>query len=281
MIPNPSHLKILRNTKTPSVRYATSENRNRSDLVAKKKKKPLLIGSKMQSIAKPSSLSKHPFLHPNGSRSRSGPGSGSLPKFPHSKSSINLSSRTRKLSLLPQTVISASAARNGFGSPIYPSGSGEKKRPTSALSPSREVEMWGGRDRLPLANLNGVMTAVLLAVSVCCSFSSSGSGTSPEEAFVRKAVSSHDIVIFSKSYCPYCKRAKNVFEELKKTPYVVELDLRDDGGDIQDALGDIVGRRTVPQVFIKGKHIGGSDDTVQAHQRGMLAKLLGESSKDL
>ena len=33
----------------------------------------------------------------------------------------------------------------------------------------------------------------------------------------------------------------------------------DDGTNIQDALGEIVGRRTVPQVFIKGKHIGGSD----------------------
>ncbi|KAJ8634550.1 hypothetical protein MRB53_008817 [Persea americana] len=238
----------------------------------------------MQSIAKPTSLSKHPFLYPDGSRSRSGPGSVSLPQFPRSKSddrfSIDLS-RTRLPSLLPQTVISASAERNGFGSPIYRSGSGEKNRPTSALSPFRAVEMWGGRDRLPMANLNGVMTAVLLAVSVRCSFSSSGSGSSPEEAFVRKTVSSHDIVIFSKSYCPYCKRAKNVFEELKQTPYVVELDLRDDGGDIQDALRNIVGRRTVPQVFIKGKHIGGSDDTVQAHQRGILAKLLGASSKDL
>lgn len=32
-----------------------------------------------------------------------------------------------------------------------------------------------------------------------------------------------------------------------------------DGGDIQDALSSIVGRRTVPQVFVKGKHIGDSD----------------------
>lgn len=33
----------------------------------------------------------------------------------------------------------------------------------------------------------------------------------------------------------------------------------DDGWNIQDALSEIVGRRTVPQVFINGKHIGGSD----------------------
>lgn len=32
-----------------------------------------------------------------------------------------------------------------------------------------------------------------------------------------------------------------------------------DGRDIQDALGELVGRRTVPQVWVKGKYIGGSD----------------------
>ncbi|XP_073132064.1 glutaredoxin-C4 [Henckelia pumila] len=94
-------------------------------------------------------------------------------------------------------------------------------------------------------------------------------------AFVKKTISSHSIVIFSKSYCPYCKRAKAVFKELKQEPYVVELDEREDGANVQDALSQIVGRRTVPQVFINGKHIGGSDDTVEAYENGELGKLLG------
>ncbi|PIN02674.1 Glutaredoxin [Handroanthus impetiginosus] len=94
-------------------------------------------------------------------------------------------------------------------------------------------------------------------------------------AFVKKTISSHSIVIFSKSYCPYCRRAKAVFKELNQEPYVVELDERDDGGKIQDALSEIVGRRTVPQVFINGKHLGGSDDTVEAYESGELGKLLG------
>ncbi|XVE98927.1 hypothetical protein REPUB_Repub03eG0151100 [Reevesia pubescens] len=98
---------------------------------------------------------------------------------------------------------------------------------------------------------------------------------SPEAAFVQKTISAHKIVIFSKSYCPYCRRAKSVFKELNQVPFVVELDERDDGWNIQDALSEIVGRRTVPQVFINGKHIGGSDDTVEAYQSGNLAKLLG------
>lgn len=56
---------------------------------------------------------------------------------------------------------------------------------------------------------------------------------------------------------------------------MVELDERVDGRDIQDALNEIIGRRTVPQVFVNGKYIGGSDDTVAAYESGELAKLLG------
>lgn len=55
---------------------------------------------------------------------------------------------------------------------------------------------------------------------------------------------------------------------------MVELDLRDDGSEIQNILLDLVGGRTVPQVFINGKHIGGSDDTLEALANGQLHNLL-------
>ncbi|KAH7405384.1 hypothetical protein KP509_15G068300 [Ceratopteris richardii] len=100
------------------------------------------------------------------------------------------------------------------------------------------------------------------------------SAESPK-AFVKRVIDENRIVIFSKSYCGFCKRAKSVFREMKEEPYVVELDLREDGGDIQQAVTNLIGRRTVPQVFVHGKHIGGSDDTVEAYHSGRLAKLLG------
>ncbi|OVA15753.1 Glutaredoxin [Macleaya cordata] len=132
-----------------------------------------------------------------------------------------------------------------------------------------------------------LMISILVAslcsssTSVSASASGSASSSSPESAFVEKTISSHNIVIFSKSYCPYCKRAKAVFKELNQKPHVIELDQRDDGYDIQDALGEKVGRSTVPQVFINGKHIGGSDDTVEAYESGKLAKLLNIAKEDL
>ncbi|KAJ8628941.1 hypothetical protein MRB53_022264 [Persea americana] len=118
--------------------------------------------------------------------------------------------------------------------------------------------------------LNGVIFSVIFLVF----YLAAAAASREHRAFVRKTISSHDIVVFSKSYCPYCKRAKSVFKELNKEAYVIELDQRDDGSDIQDALREIIGRRTVPQVFIHGKHVGGSDDTVAAYESGELAKLL-------
>eukprot|EP00250_Pteridium_aquilinum_P010956 c19746_g1_i1 orf=478-960(-) len=94
------------------------------------------------------------------------------------------------------------------------------------------------------------------------------------QALVKRVIEHNKIVIFSKSYCPYCKRAKSVFSEMNEKPYVIELDERGDGFDIQKAVTELVGRRTVPQVFIDGKHLGGSDDTVAAYQSGRLAELL-------
>ncbi|XP_076887780.1 glutaredoxin-C3-like [Bidens hawaiensis] len=94
-------------------------------------------------------------------------------------------------------------------------------------------------------------------------------------AFVQTVIYSNKIVIFSKSYCPFCRRAKGVFSELKEQPYVVELDHQDDGYKIQDVLLDLVGCRTVPQIFVNGKHVGGADDLDVAVRNGVLQDLLG------
>ncbi|KAF5753018.1 glutaredoxin-C3 [Tripterygium wilfordii] len=68
-------------------------------------------------------------------------------------------------------------------------------------------------------------------------------------AFVRN-------IVFSNRYC---LSAKRLFGELHEEPYVVEVDLRDDGSQIQYVLLDLVGIRTASQIFVNGKHIGGSD----------------------
>ncbi|KAF4347054.1 glutaredoxin-C3 [Cannabis sativa] len=93
-------------------------------------------------------------------------------------------------------------------------------------------------------------------------------------ALVQNIIYSNKIAFFSKSYCPYCMRAKRMLSELDQEPFIVELDLREDGGRIQNVLIDLVGRNTVPQIFVNGKHIGGSDDLRASISSGQLQKLL-------
>ncbi|KAH8808212.1 thioredoxin-like protein [Xylogone sp. PMI_703] len=71
------------------------------------------------------------------------------------------------------------------------------------------------------------------------------------------------IIIFSKSYCPHSKRAKHILldkYDINPAPYVVELDLHEIGTRLQARLAEITGRRTVPNVLVNGKSIGGGDE---------------------
>ncbi|KAL0341505.1 UNVERIFIED_CONTAM: Glutaredoxin [Sesamum calycinum] len=80
-----------------------------------------------------------------------------------------------------------------------------------------------------------------------------------------------------KTYCGYCNKVKQLFSQLKVTYKVIELDEESDGDEVQTALAEWTGQRTVPNVFINGKHIGGSDAVVAKHQQGELVSLLAEA----
>lgn len=89
------------------------------------------------------------------------------------------------------------------------------------------------------------------------------------------------VMIFSKSYCPYCVRVKELFTSLGVDYNVLELDQTDDGANIQEVLLEITSQKTVPNVFVNKVHMGGYDRTLQAHENGLLQKILhGESSFD-
>lgn len=81
-------------------------------------------------------------------------------------------------------------------------------------------------------------------------------------------------MVFSKSYCPFCDRAKSALSELN-IPFVAEeLDVVAGGAQTQAALLEMTGQRTVPNVFVKGKHLGGCDDTLAALKSGAFQKML-------
>ncbi|KAM7268196.1 hypothetical protein ACFE04_010362 [Oxalis oulophora] len=93
----------------------------------------------------------------------------------------------------------------------------------------------------------------------------------------KEIVATNPVVVFSKSYCPYCTKVKNLLKEVGATFFAIELDVESDGGEIQAALGQWTGQKTVPNVFIGGKHIGGCDATIALHKEGKLLPLLTEA----
>ncbi|CAO2654980.1 Nn.00g117130.m01.CDS01 [Neocucurbitaria sp. VM-36] len=87
------------------------------------------------------------------------------------------------------------------------------------------------------------------------------------------------IIIFSKSYCPYSKKAKHILLEkyrILPEPYVVELDINPLGEQLQALLAKSTGRRTVPNILLMGKSIGGGDDMEELDETDTLVDKIKE-----
>ena len=85
---------------------------------------------------------------------------------------------------------------------------------------------------------------------------------------LRKGEPMSDIVIYSKKSCPFCDLAKRLLDEKKRS--YSERYVDDDPIVLEEMLARSHGLRTVPQIFINNKHIGGYDDLVAMNQRGDL-----------
>ena len=74
---------------------------------------------------------------------------------------------------------------------------------------------------------------------------------------VEQNVSTNAIMVFSKSYCPFCNKVKSLFKEKGLAYKALELDLMGQlGVNIQATLLQKTGQKTVPSVFLDGSHIG-------------------------
>ncbi|MET0308962.1 MAG: glutaredoxin 3 [Sphingomonas sp.] len=80
------------------------------------------------------------------------------------------------------------------------------------------------------------------------------------------------IEIYTKAFCPYCTRAKHLLDG-KGVGYE-EFDITMGGPKRQEMIQRAHGRTTVPQVFIDGEHVGGSDDLAALEREGRLDQLL-------
>lgn len=84
-------------------------------------------------------------------------------------------------------------------------------------------------------------------------------------------MSQPDVVIYVAGWCPYCQRARGLLS--KKGVQFREVDV-DDDPKLREEMMTRSGRRTVPQVFIGDKHVGGCDDLFALDARGELDRLI-------
>lgn len=81
------------------------------------------------------------------------------------------------------------------------------------------------------------------------------------------------VEIYTTMWCGYCARAKSLLE--KKGAAYQEMDVMEDAAK-RSEMRERSKRTTVPQIFINGQHIGGSDELAALEQAGELDALLAQ-----
>lgn len=141
----------------------------------------------------------------------------------------------------------------------------------------------GGYDATSKAHSQGLLEKMLRkrqeeSKNVACLRPKQGENV---KEFVDKLAQTSHVVIFSKTTCPFCAKVKELFKTINQSYVTVELDQIDEGPAIRDYLFEKTGQKTVPNVYVKGTHLGGCDNTLRAHTEGRLAKLFeGEQVKE-
>ena len=80
------------------------------------------------------------------------------------------------------------------------------------------------------------------------------------------------VKMYTTAVCPYCIRAKQILKS-KGVEQIEEIRI-DSDPQARATMMDITQRRTVPQIFIGGTHVGGCDDLIALDGRGGLMPLL-------
>ena len=81
-----------------------------------------------------------------------------------------------------------------------------------------------------------------------------------------------EIILYTKDYCPYCKRAKALLRSKGVT--FTEYEVADNPEKLAEMIERSNGGRTVPQIFIGDTHVGGAMDMFALDDAGKLDPLL-------
>jgi cysteine synthase A len=91
------------------------------------------------------------------------------------------------------------------------------------------------------------------------------------------------VVLFALEWCEFCWSVRKMFAEYEIPYRAIDLDsvaYQDDnwGGKIRKAIEQRTGLKTIPQIYVGGKHIGGASEIFDACRDGSLSKLLADNS---
>ncbi|MCC7273532.1 MAG: glutaredoxin 3 [Alphaproteobacteria bacterium] len=86
------------------------------------------------------------------------------------------------------------------------------------------------------------------------------------------------VEIYSSPWCGYCARAKTLLE--RKGVDYVDIDVTADTAQRDVMVRRAGGRTTVPQIFVDGAHVGGSDELYALDRAGRLDPLLGKAAAE-
>jgi glutaredoxin 3 len=84
------------------------------------------------------------------------------------------------------------------------------------------------------------------------------------------------VVVYSQPFCGYCSAAKRLLTA--KGAAFAEIDVMAEAGRREEMIARSGGRRTVPQIFIDGRHVGGYDDLSALEKSGELDRLLAPAT---
>ena len=82
-----------------------------------------------------------------------------------------------------------------------------------------------------------------------------------------------EVELYTTMFCPYCARARALLE--RKGVTYTDIDILDEPARRGEMIERAGGRTTVPQIFINGEHVGGSDELVALDRAGELDAKLG------
>jgi glutaredoxin 3 len=84
-----------------------------------------------------------------------------------------------------------------------------------------------------------------------------------------------EVELYTTMFCPYCTRARALLD--RKGVDYTEIDIIEEPARRTEMVRRAGGRTSVPQIFINGEHIGGSDELVALDHAGELDEKLGST----